>query len=104
MIAAYDHHGRIRACDRLGALDAAFTAWVDARAAGQSVVVCASDHATVDAVSRRIRAHRVAAGEVEAAGLRAGGQVVGVGDEIVTTRNDRRLMTSAGAWVRNGDR
>jgi ATP-dependent exoDNAse (exonuclease V) alpha subunit len=25
-------------------------------------------------------------------------------DHIVTTRNDRRLMTSAGAWVRNGDR
>jgi hypothetical protein len=29
---------------------------------------------------------------------------VGVGDEIVTCRNDRRLVTTAGAWVRNGDR
>ncbi|MGH9192073.1 MAG: MobF family relaxase [Acidimicrobiales bacterium] len=104
VLATYDQHGRIRACDRLGALDAAFDAWVDAGAVGQSVVVCATDHATVDAVSRRIRAHRVAAGEVDSAGVRAGGQVVGVGDEIVTTRNDRRLMTSAGGWVRNGDR
>ncbi|MDP9072496.1 MAG: hypothetical protein M3N68_14675 [Actinomycetota bacterium] len=34
----------------------------------------------------------------------AGEQVVGVGDEIVTTRNDRRLVTSRGCWVRNGDR
>jgi conjugative relaxase-like TrwC/TraI family protein len=104
VIATYDQHGRVHACDRLGALDAAFTAWCGARAAGQSVVVCASDHATVDAASRRIRAHRVAAGEVEPTGVHAGGQVVGVGDEIVTTRNDRRLMTSAGGWVRNGDR
>jgi ATP-dependent exoDNAse (exonuclease V) alpha subunit len=31
-------------------------------------------------------------------------QVVGVGDEIVTTLNHRRLMTSVGGWVRNGDR
>jgi hypothetical protein len=104
VIATYDQHGRIRACDRLGALDTAFAAWVDARAAGQSVVVCATDHAAVDAASRRIRAHRVAAGDVEPAGVRAGEQVVGVGEEIVTTRNDRRLMTTAGRWVRNGDR
>jgi hypothetical protein len=47
---------------------------------------------------------RVAAGEVEADGVRAGEHTVGVGDEIVTCRNDRRLVTSAGAWVRNGDR
>jgi AAA domain/UvrD-like helicase C-terminal domain len=104
VIATYDQHRRLRACDRPGALDAAFTAWVDARAARQAVVVCATDHATVDAASRRIRAHRVAAGEVEAGGVQAGDQVVGVGDEIVTTRNNRRLMTSAGGWVRNGDR
>jgi conjugative relaxase-like TrwC/TraI family protein len=104
VIATYDQHGRIRGCDRLEALDAAYTAWVDARAVGQSVVVCASDHATVDATSCRIRAHRVAAGQVEPGGVHAGGHVVGVGDEIVTTRNDRRLMTSASAWVRNGDR
>ncbi|MBW3616085.1 MAG: ATP-binding domain-containing protein, partial [Actinobacteria bacterium] len=48
---------------------------------------------------------RLARGEVEAGGLLgAGDQVVGVGDEVVTLRNDRRLMTSAGGWVRNGDR
>ena len=27
-----------------------------------------------------------------------------MGDEIVTNRNDRRLVTSGGGWVRNGDR
>jgi conjugative relaxase-like TrwC/TraI family protein len=104
-IIAYDRHGRVTSCDRLGAPDAAFTAWHDARGVGASVVICATDNATVGAVAGRTRAARVAAGEVEPAGIAtAHGQTVGVGDHIVTTRNDRRLMTSAGAWVRNGDR
>jgi hypothetical protein len=47
---------------------------------------------------------RVAAGEVEQEGIAIGDQVVGVGDEVVTTKNDRRLVSSSGAWVRNGDR
>jgi ATP-dependent exoDNAse (exonuclease V) alpha subunit len=52
----------------------------------------------------RARAARVGAGEVEADGIALGTQIVGVGDEIVTTQNDRRLVTTTGAWVRNGDR
>jgi conjugative relaxase-like TrwC/TraI family protein len=105
VIVEYDRHGKIRGCDRLGALDAAVTAWHDARGGGASLVICATDNATVADVAGRIRAARVAAGEVHPAGIAAAhGQAVGVGDEIVTTRNDRRLMTSAGAWVRNGDR
>ncbi|HSH61449.1 MAG TPA: hypothetical protein VK988_17760, partial [Acidimicrobiales bacterium] len=60
--------------------------------------------ATVDELAMRARASRVAAGEVEADGVAAGNHLVGVGDEIVTTRNDRRLVTSRGGWVRNGDR
>src|SRR5438132_11201378 len=64
----------------------------------------AGDHDTVDALAARARAARVAAGEVEARGLRAGRHVVGVGDEVVTLRNDRRLRTDTGEWVRNGDR
>jgi hypothetical protein len=104
-IVEYDRHGRVRSCDRLGALDAAFTAWHDARGVGASVVICATDNATVADIAGRIRAARVAAGEVEPAGIAtAHSETVGVGDEIVTTRNDRRLMTSAGGWVRNGDR
>ncbi len=85
-------------------MDAAHRAWLDARADGRSVVVMAPDHATVDQLALRARATRVAAGEVEEAGVVASRQVVGVGDEVVTTMNDRRLVTSAGGWVRNGDR
>ena len=85
-------------------VDEAFSTWRAARAAGESIVVVAPDHAMVDALALRARAERVAAGEVEPAGITAGAQIVGRGDEIVTTRNDRRLVTTAGLWVRNGDR
>ncbi|MGQ0432443.1 MAG: MobF family relaxase [Microthrixaceae bacterium] len=100
----YEDHGRVLGGDKAAILDEAFARWQQARAAGESVVVCATDHATVDEVARRCRAARVTAGEVEEGGVAAGEHTVGVGDEIVTTRNDRRLTTNRGAWVRNGDR
>lgn len=68
------------------------------------MAVLAPDHAGVDALALRARAHRVAAGEVEAVGVSAGNQIIGVGDEVVTCRNDRRLRTDKGTWVRNGQR
>jgi conjugative relaxase-like TrwC/TraI family protein len=104
VLAAYDDRGRISGGDRGAVLDGALDRWRSARAEGLSVVVCAPDHATVDELALRARAERAAAGEVEAAGVAAGAQVVGVGDEVVTTRNDRALLTTGGAWVRNGDR
>ena len=100
----YEQHGRVTGGDKAAILDEAFTRWQEARTAGESVVVCATDHATVDEVARRCRAARVTAGEVEPGGVPAGEHTVGVGDEIVTTRNDRRLTTTRGASVRNGDR
>jgi hypothetical protein len=85
-------------------LDAAHDAWQQARHHGGSVVVMAADHDTVDQLAMRARAARVNCGEVEATGMTLGAQTVGVGDEIITTHNDRRLVTTTGAWVRNGDR
>ena len=67
-------------------------------------MVMAADHDTVDQLALRARGARVAAGQVEPQGITVGNQTVGVGEEIVTTRNDRRLVTTTGAWVRNGDR
>lgn len=100
----YDAHGRIAGGSREEMIDQAFTDWRAARAAGESIVVMAADHATVDALALRSRSERVAAGEVEPHGLAVGNQIVGRGDEIITTRNDRRLITTGGLWVRNGDR
>lgn len=104
VIAEYEAHDRVRAGNREEALDAAHHAWLEARADGRSVVVMAADHTTVDQLAMRARAVRVAAGEVEEAGTPVGNQVVGGGDEVVTTKNDRRLVSNSGAWVRNGDR
>jgi hypothetical protein len=104
VIAEYEAHSRVLAGCRSDALDAAHQAWLNARANGRSVVVMATDHATVDQLAMRARAARVTAGEVEEAGTSIGNQVVGVGDEVVTTKNDRRLVSNSGAWVRNGDR
>jgi conjugative relaxase-like TrwC/TraI family protein len=101
---AYEAHDRIIGGDRLAGTDDAFTRWHHARQQAQSVVVIAADHDTVDAFSRRARAARVEHAEVEPGGLLLGAQVVGAGDEIVTLRNDRRLLTGRDGWVRNGDR
>ncbi len=100
----YLKHGRVVGGERAVMVKEAFVRWQLARARGDSVVVCAADRATVDELAMRARAARVEAGEIEAEGVAAGNHLVGVGDEIVTTRNDRRLVTSAGSWVRNGDR
>jgi hypothetical protein len=100
----YDARGRIAGGDRDEMVEEAFSTWLAARQAGDSIVVVAPDHSMVDALALRARAVRVDAGEVEPGGLLAGTQVVGQGDEIVSTQNDRRLVTTAGVWVRNGDR
>ncbi len=104
VIGEYSERGRVRSGDRDHVLDAAHYAWKQARDHGRSVVVMAADHDTVDRLAMRARAARVHSGEVEAAGITLGAHTVGVGDEIVTTHNDRRLVTTTGAWVRNGDR
>ena len=104
VIGEYQARGRVCSGTPADMVDAAHQAWLGARSRGRSVVVMAADHTTVDQLALRARATRVSAGEVEAAGTAVRRQVVGVGDEIVTTHNDRRLVTNNGSWVRNGDR
>jgi len=104
--AAFTRRGRggVLQTDTDGLIAAAFEAWFLARAEGHSVIVMASDHETVDALALRARAARVAAGEVSPDAIAAGRHAVGVGDEVLSLRNDRRLRSSTGAWLRNGQR
>src|SRR5665811_1206700 len=58
---------------------------------------------TVLDLNDRARSDRVAAGQVSPSGVEtASGSVVGVGDSVVTRRNQRGLATGRG-WVKNGD-
>ena len=58
--------------------------------------MAAADGADVTELSAQARADRVAAGQVEAGGVRLhDGNLAGAGDWIVTRLNDRRLRRSA---------
>ncbi|MHB8221100.1 MAG: ATP-dependent DNA helicase, partial [Acidimicrobiales bacterium] len=103
-IEEYQSHGRIVSGSRDELLDAVYQSWRADIAAGKTSLMLAGDTATVAELNSRARADRVAAGHVAEAGLDlSGGQVAGVGDEVVTRQNDRRLLTGR-SWVKNGDR
>jgi conjugative relaxase-like TrwC/TraI family protein len=102
-IGAYEAHDRIASGDRAEMLDAVFAAWKRDVAAGRTSLMLAGDLDTVSELNTRARADRVAAGQVTEDGVSvAGGATAGVGDEVRTRQNDRRLA-SGHTWVRNGD-
>ena len=85
-------------------LDAIFAAWKRDVAAGRTSLMLAGDLGTVGELNARARADRISAGQVVEDGVSvAGGATAGVGDQVRTRQNNRRL-TSGRTWVRNGDR
>jgi conjugative relaxase-like TrwC/TraI family protein len=103
-IGAYEAHDRIASGERDQMLDAVFAAWKRDVAAGQTSLMIAGDLRTVSELNARARACRVSAGQVIDVGVSvAGGETAGVGDQVRTRQNNRRL-TSGQSWVRNGDR
>jgi conjugative relaxase-like TrwC/TraI family protein len=103
-IGAYEAHDRIASGERAEMLDAVFAAWKRDVAAGRTSLMIAGDLGTVSELNDRARAERISAGQVVAEGVSvAGGGTAGVGDEVRTRQNNRRLMTGR-SWVRNGDR
>ena len=103
-IGAYEQHERISGGEREGLIAEVYAAWKADVDRGLTSLMIAGDSATVAELNRRARADRIAAGHVTEQGIAvAGGQHAGVGDEVVTRQNDRRLRTEKG-WVKNGDR
>jgi AAA domain len=99
----YVEHGRVEGGDRESMLDLLYEAWRHDTRAGKRSLMIANDSQTVLDLNNRARADRVLAGEVNPHGVEtASGSVVGVGDSIVTRRNQRGLATGSG-WVKNGD-
>jgi conjugative relaxase-like TrwC/TraI family protein len=102
-IDAYATHGRIHDGDHTTVLDQAYSAWLADQRAGKKSLLIAGDTATVTELNARARADLVFAGHVSARGVTlADGTTAGVGDRIVTRRNNRTLTTGRG-WVKNGD-
>ena len=107
--ALYEARGRLRAITEAEALPSVVAAWWASPAGRDDTVMIASDNESVAALSGLARAARVAAGELDPAGVElSDGNVAGVGDLVTTRRNARTLPTTTrpgpGAYVRNHDR
>lgn len=100
----YETHGRITAGTEDEMVDKAFDFWLDARNDGASAIVTAPDRATVAAFNDRARAHLTNTGHYTSQPVSVGGLEIAEGEELLTLRNDRTILTSEGQFVRNGDR
>jgi ATP-dependent exoDNAse (exonuclease V) alpha subunit len=84
---------------------AAYDAWKSDIAQGQSSLLIAADNATVTRLNARVRLDRVSTNEVEPDGVVLhDDNHAGVGDEVVTRLNNRRLRINRTTFVQNGDR
>lgn len=103
-VADYAHHGRIRHGTYLNMADQAYLAWQADTRAGKSSILIAADNETVGMLNERAQADRVAQGEVDPdqTVLLSDGLWAGSGDTVIARGNDRRLVDSSGAFVRNG--
>jgi conjugative relaxase-like TrwC/TraI family protein len=106
---AYQDHDRIHAGPTETMLDAAYEAWNTDITDGRTSLLVAADTATVDALNQRAHTDRVAAGIITGPTITIGDTStggprgrVGVGDLVLTRRNDRTL-TYPGGHVRNGE-
>ena len=104
VIDTYLNHDRIHEGDAEAMTDAAYNAWHTDRERGLMSVLVAETRDHVSALNQRARADLILDGT-----LKPGREVAltdattaGVGDTIITRRNDRRLRNGKD-WVRNGD-
>ncbi|MCB0969806.1 MAG: AAA family ATPase, partial [Ilumatobacter sp.] len=101
-INAYSSHGRIHPGPIQGQITAITERWMDATQHGKTVAVTASSNEHVDTLNAAIQAARVAVGHLGSDTVAiGGGEHARIRDTVVTRRNARELVTSAGERVRN---
>lgn len=85
--------------------EVAYARWLADIRAGRHSLLLASSTATVVELNARARADLIAAGKVAVDGVRLrDGTAAGLGDQVATRRNERRLAVNGGRdWVKNGD-
>jgi hypothetical protein len=99
----YHRHGRLTGGQRAVILDQLYAAWQNDTKQGKTTLMIAADNQTVRELNDRARADLIATGDVQPDGVETGdGTVIGIGDRVVTRRNNRRLPVGRG-WVKNGD-
>ena len=102
-IDAYASHGRVIGGSRDEMLDALYGAWKHDSEEGRTSLMIAGDLGTVGELNAGAQADRMAAGSVSGDRVAvAGGAMAGIGDQVVTRQNNRRMATGK-RWVRNGD-
>ncbi|GAB3219399.1 hypothetical protein GCM10027447_02170 [Glycomyces halotolerans] len=100
----YARSGRLHASDREAMIDAVYTAWKSDRDRGSRTLMIAVTNRDVADLNARARTDLVAEGTVDPAGVRLrDGNLAGRGDRIVTRRPERRLTSTTGDFVRNGE-
>ena len=103
----YLDNGRVHvSADADSVLFEVFQAWKRDRDAGVDALMLAATNADVDALNELARAYRIGddvAQDHDRVTLRAGTHA-SAGDQIITRRNDRRLLVTQTHWVKNGDR
>lgn len=100
----YDARGRVREGTAEEMETKAYEAWLADHLSGRDSLLIAPDNAAAVALSGRARARLVELGVVEAAGVALrDGNAAGVGDLVMTRRNNRRIADEALRWVANRD-
>ncbi|MGE0304736.1 MAG: MobF family relaxase, partial [Acidimicrobiia bacterium] len=101
----YAGHGRIHGGTQEQMDRAVIAAWWNARLRGEEVAVMAATNDTVSRLNVLAQDRRVRAGELDpAAAIVLSGRRFCIGDEVVTRRNQRELLTDSGEIVKNRDR
>jgi conjugative relaxase-like TrwC/TraI family protein len=105
ILTEYDRRGRIHGGTQAEMEAAIIDAWHQARRRGDTVALMANSTATVARLNQLAQWTRISRGELDSTTAgRVGGEVMLVGDEVVTRRNDRTLRTSNDKMVKNRDR
>ena len=101
-IDAYEAHDRVTAGNRDQMLEALYGAWKADIEANKTTLMIAGDLGTVAELNARAQGERIAAEQVSGEQVAVAGGSAGVGDQVVTRQNNRRVATGR-RWVRNGD-
>ncbi len=100
---AYEAHDRMIPGTFDDHLSAIAETWIKRRQQGDTLAVVASTNDHVDSINQAVQRARVVAGHLNPNQVAriAGGEHAYIGDVVVTRRNDRTVLTTAGEPVRN---